>query len=59
MFGKVIDMNNTDAFVELAEGITINVSVSKLPNHIRVGDKVDVSFSNTSNMLNNKIVDFL
>lgn len=59
MFGKVIDMNNTDAFVELTDGITINVSVSKLPNHIKVGDKVDVSFSNSSTMLNNKIIDFL
>ncbi|WP_291579970.1 hypothetical protein [Clostridium sp. UBA6640] len=59
MFGKVIDMNSADAFVELTDGITINVAVSKLPNHIKVGDKVAISFSNSSTMLNNKIADFL
>lgn len=59
MFGKIIDMNNTDAFIELAEGLTVNVSISKIPNHIKVGDKINLSLSNSSPMLNNKMIDFI
>ncbi|GAA0121183.1 MAG: hypothetical protein KID00_14095 [Clostridium argentinense] len=59
MFGKIIDMNNTDAFIECAEGLTINVSINKLPTHTKIGDKINLSLSNSSTMLNNKIIDFI
>jgi hypothetical protein len=57
MKGKVIDKSLTDAFVSLENGDTIDISISQLPKHTKVGDTVDVPFDNHS-LTNDKLVDF-
>lgn len=58
MLGKIIDINNTDAFVDLIDGTTIDVSINRLPSNSRVGDKVDINMTKPLNMLNDKMIDF-
>jgi len=60
MFGKIIDMNNTDAFINLSDGTTIDVSVGRLPKNSKTGDTVDLNIGNSTNtnLLNNKMLDF-
>ena len=43
MFGKIIDLNNTDAFVNFSNGTTENVSVIRLPKHSKLEDTVDLN----------------
>lgn len=57
MFGKIIDMNNTDAFVNFLDGTTIDVSIARLPKNSKVGDSVDLTMEAPTNMNNNKIDD--
>lgn len=62
MIGKIIDINTTEAFVELADGRTINVPVNSLEIkangfHSR-GEYVTVDFCTPTNMFNDKMVDF-
>jgi len=58
MFGKIIDMNNTDAFINFLDGTTIDVSIGRLPKNSKTGDTVDLSIGTPTNILNNKMVDF-
>ncbi|MPM54162.1 hypothetical protein SDC9_100935 [bioreactor metagenome] len=58
MLGKIIDINNTDAFVELMDGTTMDVSINRLPANSKVGDRVDMSMNKPLNMLNDKMIDF-
>lgn len=61
MKGKVIDINKTDAFIALNSGETIDMAVSHLPKHIKVGDIIDVPFSATNStvsLTNDKLIDF-
>ena len=58
MFGKIIDMNNTDAFINFSDGTTIDVSINRLPRNSKTGDTVDLNASNPTNLLNQKITDF-
>ena len=58
MFGKIIDMNNTDAFVNFSDGTTMDVSVARLPKNSKTGDTVDLNIAAPTNMLNNKMLDF-
>ena len=57
MFGKIIDMNNTDAFINFSDGTTIDVCISRLPKNSKTGDTVDLNIGNLTNMLNNKMLD--
>lgn len=57
MKGKVIDKSLTDAFISFENGDTMDISLSQLPKHVKVGDNVDVPFNNHS-LTNDKLVDF-
>ena len=58
MLGKIIDMNNTDAFINFLDGTTMDVSNSRLPKNSKVGDTVDLNMGSPTNMTNDKMVDF-
>jgi len=59
MFGKIIDMNNTDAFVNFLNGTTVNVSVSRLPKNSKLGDTVDLNNESPSSMIKDSMINFL
>ena len=59
MLGKIIDMNNTDAFINFLDGTTMDVSIARLPKNSKVGDNVDLNIGAPINMNNDKMVDFL
>lgn len=54
MLGKIIDMNITDAYVAFEDGTTMDIGISHLPPHSKVGDTVNIQF-NSINMINDKI----
>lgn len=53
MRGKIIDINNLEAFIALDDGNTIQIPLSRLPIQHHVGDTVEIdpnfysSFNNT------------
>ena len=51
--GRIIDMNKTDAFVTFDDGTTMDIGVSHLPPHSKVGDTVNIEL-NTTKMTNDK-----
>ncbi len=57
MIGKIIDMNFTDAFINFADGTTMDIGVSKLPAGSKTGDTVNIDPKSTK-LTNNKLVDF-
>jgi len=59
MVGKIIDMNNTDAFVNFLDGTTMDVSISRLPKNSKTGDTIDLNIGTLTNMLNDKMINFL
>lgn len=59
MFGKIIDMNNTDAFINFSNGTSINVSVSRVPKNSKIGDTIDLNIDAPTNMLNDTMINFL
>ena len=58
MFGKIIDIDNTDAFINFLDGTTMDVSIARLPKDSKVGDTVDLNISAPTNMLNDKMIEF-
>ena len=58
MFGKIIDMNNTDAFINFLDGTTMDVSISRLPKNSKIGDSVDLNMAAPTNMNNDKMENF-
>lgn len=54
MKGKILDLNETDAFISLNDGSTIDVSLCRISKNAKVGDMVDIPFS-TLNSLNNNV----
>ena len=58
MFGKIIDIDNTDAFVNFLDGTTMDVSVARLPKGSKVGDTVDLNIAAPTNMSNDKMIEF-
>ncbi|GIM29039.1 hypothetical protein CPJCM30710_17050 [Clostridium polyendosporum] len=68
MKGKVLDLNQTDVFISFEDGTTMDISTSRLPNNVKVGDVVDIPISTTSSinsdtflhdrLTNNKLSDF-
>ena len=59
MFGKIIDMNNADAFINFSDGTSTNVSVSRLPKNSRLGDTVDLNNEDPTSRLNDSMINFL
>lgn len=57
MLGKIIDINNTDAFINFEDGTTIDISIYRLPKNSSVGDTVNIEL-NSHKMLNDKYIDF-
>lgn len=57
MLGKIIDIDRTDAFVLFQDGTTMDISISKLPHTIKIGDSVDIPL-NRSNLSNDKMNNF-
>ena len=55
MFGKIIDMNSTDAFINFQDGTTIDVSITRLPRNSKTGDTIDLDASNFTNMFRNEM----
>ncbi|HEY5562193.1 MAG TPA: hypothetical protein VIK72_10650 [Clostridiaceae bacterium] len=53
----VIDLNQTDAFINFNDGTTMDVGISKLPRKVKVGDIVDIDLSNKS-MTNDTSINF-
>ncbi|MPQ29930.1 hypothetical protein E4V42_00530 [Clostridium estertheticum] len=53
MFGKIIDMNSTDAFINFQDGTTIDVSITRLPRNSKIGDTIDLDNSNFINIFKN------
>ncbi|WP_138204381.1 hypothetical protein [Haloimpatiens lingqiaonensis] len=60
MIGKIIDMNETDAFINFEDGTTMDISVTRLPKDSKIGDNVDISMGSSlsSSSTSNKVIDF-
>lgn len=58
MLGKIIDMNITDAYISFEDGTTMDIGVSHLPPHSKIGDTVNIDF-NSINMINDKLTGLL
>lgn len=43
MFGKIIDLNSTDAFIEVSNSFIINVPITALPSNPSIGDNINMS----------------
>ncbi|MGV8979950.1 hypothetical protein [Clostridium sp.] len=54
MFGKIIDMDNTDAFINFSDGTTMDISISRLPKNSKIGDSVDFNIGSPISMTNDK-----
>lgn len=57
MLGRIIDMNNTEAFVSFENGTTTEVSKFSLPQNVQVGDTINID-PNAMRLTNDKLVDF-
>lgn len=58
MFGRIIDMDNTDAFINFSDGTTMDVSISRLPKDSKIGDSVDLNMVAPTNMKSDKMGSF-
>jgi len=58
MFGKIIDMDKTDAFINFLDGTTMDVSIARLPKNSKIGDSVDLNMLAPTNMKNDKMDSF-
>ncbi|MBU3179928.1 DUF3006 domain-containing protein [Clostridium psychrophilum] len=58
MFGKIIDMNSTEAFINFSDGTTVDVSIGRLPKNSKTGDTINLNIGTITNILNNKMIDF-
>lgn len=53
MVGKIIDMNNTEAFILLNDGNTIAINLSNLPNNLKIGTSINVNSISSEKLMNN------
>ena len=69
MHGKILEINNLEVLVSLGDNSIVNISISRLPNNLKVGDYLDLSWQSLSasisdnnflhdRITNNKLVDF-
>ena len=47
MFGRIIDMDTTDAYVSFEDGTTLDVGLAHIPQNSKVGDSVNIELNNT------------
>ncbi|NLM35052.1 MAG: hypothetical protein GX206_06385 [Clostridiales bacterium] len=57
MKGKVIDKNLTEAYIALENGDTMDISITRLPKDVKLGDTVDIPINNPT-ITNDRFVDF-
>ena len=57
MIGKIIDMDRTDAFITFEDGTTMDISLSRLPTPLKIGETVDIPV-NTSPLKNDTMNNF-
>lgn len=57
MLGRILDMNNTDAFVSFDDGTTMDIGISHLPRGVKVGDTVNIE-RDPNRITNDKLIDF-
>ena len=55
MKAKILELNNTGAFVSLDNGSAINISLDELPSKCNVGDMVNLNFSTQSSISPNTL----
>ena len=55
MYGKIIDMDSTDAFINFLDGTTMDVSIARLPKNSKIGDSVDFNMGAPISMTNDKM----
>lgn len=56
MYGRIIDMNSTDAYISFEDGTTMYVGKSHIPKNYKVGDRVDINVTNSATiMINDKL----
>ena len=48
MLGKIIDMDRTDAFITFEDGTTMDISLSRLHNSVKIGETVDIPINTSS-----------
>jgi len=53
MLGKIIDINSTEAFIFLNDGNTIAISLSNLPNNLKIGNSINVNSISSEKLMNN------
>lgn len=54
MLGRIIDLNSTDAFVTFEDGTTLDISLSRLPQKVKIGETINIAPS-SSNLQNDKV----
>lgn len=42
MFGTVIDINSSEAFIENSNGFIITIPILNIPNNIKIGDNINL-----------------
>ena len=57
MLGRIIDMNNTDAFVAFDDGTTMDVGIAHLKKGAAIGDTVRIN-PGEQKIINEKLVDY-
>ncbi|MFD3158469.1 hypothetical protein ACFIJ5_16710 [Haloimpatiens sp. FM7330] len=57
MLGTILDINKTDAFINLQDGTTMDISISKLPRNSKIGDTINIPID-TPTSINNKSIKF-
>ncbi|WP_125154586.1 hypothetical protein [Clostridium rectalis] len=43
MIGRIIDMDNSEAFLNLDNGTTVGISKFSLPKNTKIGDTINVN----------------
>lgn len=57
MNGRIIDINNSGAFVELTDGTTKEIPFNRLPTNAKLGDNISIDPTKSLNMVNNMMID--
>ncbi|MCY6959211.1 hypothetical protein [Clostridium brassicae] len=59
MQGKILDINDTDAFIIFENGATMDLCTSHLPPNSKIGDKVNINTPSLSmEIINDKMKNF-
>ncbi|MBZ9632882.1 hypothetical protein [Clostridium sp. FP1] len=58
MIGKIIDMDNTDAFINFSDGTTVDICIARLPKNSKIGDTIDLNMASPTNLRNNIMESF-